>query len=188
MKLLKELNLKGMFFGIETLYLPTGRLIGKGFDPEKQIAMLQHIRQTYGNEIHTTGSFIAGLPGESVASIEKTQQRLLSREIPLHEIQFWPLSFDDKKFFYWQSSLSLNFEKFGYSHCEDSIPGYVGWKSAHMDWKKAHELVQDWINAWQSAKPKDIEQWYNNDGMGPPSSIVNHYKQQLFEYLKNVQS
>ena len=105
---LYEMGLRAAHFGIETLDLRAGRTIGKGFDPEKQVEMIRHIRSSYGNNMYMIGSFIVGLPGESMHSIVSTQQRILQDEIPLDDVQYWPLTFDKKDFFYWESTLSIN--------------------------------------------------------------------------------
>ena len=180
-----DIGIRGMFFGIETLHLPSGRLIGKGFKTEKLIEMAQHVRERYGNEIHTTGSFIVGLPGESVESVLNTQERVYSGELPLHDAQFWPLTFDNKKYFYWQSDLSINFEKFGYTQTEDSpSEERIGWKNDKMDWRQAHDIVAKWSARWLEKKQENmLPVWFNNENLGSASEIVKDYKQRVCEYL-----
>lgn len=58
-------GVRGMFFGIESMNPETSKLIGKGFTGDKLKTYLKEIRQTYP-ELHITGSFIVGLPKESI--------------------------------------------------------------------------------------------------------------------------
>lgn len=61
---------KGMFFGIESLNPETSKTIGKGFTGDKLKDYLKYIKDTYP-KLHITGSFIVGLPQETVEQSEE---------------------------------------------------------------------------------------------------------------------
>lgn len=191
---LYDIGIRAVFFGIETFHLPAGRVIGKGYDPEAQIQTLQHIRQTYGHDIHVTGSFIVGLPDESLDSIYTTQNRILSGEVPFHEVLFWPLTIQTEEFFYWSSKISVDWQKYGYQQIDD--PDYargntnsILWKNEHMDSYVAKDCVMQWTAKWNELNTVDgrrrYTRWYNNENLGTGNEIVAIYKQQVFDYLQS---
>lgn len=63
-------GVKGMHFGIESMTPETSRAIGKGFTGEKLKDYLRLIKQTYP-DLHLTGSFIVGLPNETIEQTER---------------------------------------------------------------------------------------------------------------------
>lgn len=60
-----KFGVRGMFLGIESLNPETSKLIGKGFTGDKLLNYLREIKQQYP-KLHLTGSYIIGLPKESV--------------------------------------------------------------------------------------------------------------------------
>ncbi len=111
--LLYEIGIRFMYFGIETFNEKTGRLIGKGGDRDKQIRMLELIRKKYP-DVRTHGSFIVGLPYESIDSIKQTIHLLTSGKIPLHSYGVKPLKIYDFNQRMWSSDFDINYEKYGY--------------------------------------------------------------------------
>ena len=79
-RLLKESGMIGAAFGIESLYKPTGRYIGKVTDKDRIVKSLELLRNEIGDEAIFTGLFIAGLPEESVDHMLQTYAWLNSIE------------------------------------------------------------------------------------------------------------
>jgi len=164
LKLLYEIGVRFFYFGIETLNERTGRIIGKGGSRAKQKQMLETIKKTYP-DVRTHGSFIVGLPEESVSSVVQTIDELSSGSIALDSYGVKPLKIYDHNNRMWSSDIDVNYEKYGYEIlCREGekisatdassgkvaltnlvdrdrhYPGYV-WKNQHMDLYKANELA-----------------------------------------------
>ena len=137
--ILYNIGVRGMYFGIETLDLTAGKIIGKGFDREKQIEMLHHIRKTYP-DIALHGSFIAGLPRESLESIKLTCYQLENGQIPLHSWMIRPLLINENTTsLNFNSDINVNYEKYGYESA-GVYSGYILWKNEHTSIFEAKDL------------------------------------------------
>lgn len=146
-----DIGVRAMYMGIETLDSKTGRLIGKGYDSGKQIDTINRIRNQYDNKILMHGSFIAGLPGESVSSIISTSDRILTGDIPLHTWRFQALKIW-KNANLWQSDFEKNYKKYGYVDQDEDVnfsirqPDHrpvINWKSDQMTFHECVELAND---------------------------------------------
>lgn len=141
---LYDIGLRGMFFGIETLNKRTGLIIGKGYDRSKQINTLQKIRHRYGNDILLHGSFILGLPEESVESMNLTFESLMNETIPLHSFQFNALQLykNDKVAF--NSEIGKNYTEYGYINSDpESTDIKVNWKNDYLNYQIASQMMTD---------------------------------------------
>jgi hypothetical protein len=150
--LLYRIGVRSMYFGIETLHQPTGRTIGKGFDRNKQIEMMQHMKSRYP-EISQHGSFIVGLPYEPVDSIQRTYEQIMSQHIPLDSWIFQELKIylpEDNAF---NSEITLTPEKFGYENLgiADSKGRYINWRNEHMDHDTAMRISREYMAASHQA-------------------------------------
>lgn len=151
---LYDIGLQSTYFGIETLNRKTGMIIGKGYDRAKQIEALCQIRNKYGNEIITHGSFIVGLPEESIESVQNTHDMLMSGGIPLHSFIFSGLGIYKSVASANMSDISKNYAQYGYEEIID--PNYktlnlVQWKSAYMTLVDANTLAKQFNTAGYSS-------------------------------------
>jgi radical SAM superfamily enzyme YgiQ (UPF0313 family) len=146
---LYEIGLRAFFFGIETTHPLAGKAIGKGFDFEKLNETIKYIRTTYP-DITMQGSFIIGLPHESIEHVVSTFNRLCSQDIPLHNWRFNPLTIKEPGATF-DSELSLDHKKYGYKKIDNVSDNHskvvfingettVNWENEHMDWNKAVDL------------------------------------------------
>lgn len=74
------MGVKAMFFGIESLKPESSKLIGKSFTGDKCIDYLKVIKQNYP-DLHITGSFIIGLPHESIEEAESNIDYLVEHKL-----------------------------------------------------------------------------------------------------------
>lgn len=154
-------GLTSAFFGIETLNPLAAKRIGKGGSRSRQIDMLNYIKDQWGDKVSLQGAFIFGLPGEDIASMQKTAQFLLSDSNPLDSWHVGPLVLkhnpekNSAEFF---SDIELNYEKYGYTKVgvsssagvSASSPNrdnsYVLWENEHTSFMEvrslAHSLMQ----------------------------------------------
>jgi Radical SAM superfamily len=112
-KILHDIGVRSMYFGIETLNEKTGRIVGKGFSRSRQIEMIQHIRVQYP-DISMHGSFILGLPEESLDSMWETHVSLTSQDIPLHSWISHGLHMYNTNQSTYVSEFEKNFAEYGY--------------------------------------------------------------------------
>jgi hypothetical protein len=195
---LVDMGFRGMFFGIETLNKKTGSIIGKGADPDKLIQTIIDMKQQYGDHIALNGSFICGLPGESKQSITSTMKKLLSREIPLDTVTFYPL-WIGRKSMTWNSAFNLDLTKFGYTEIDNdfskTIP-FVNWQSDIMSYQEAIKITTEFeqkfrqVGNYQNTTRMDFENTTfqllnsNPDNPGYRDFILN-YKKTLFDLLNS---
>lgn len=137
---LYNIGLRSLMFGIETLHPKAGRAIGKGYDFKKSVKTIEHIRKTYP-EITMHGSFIAGLPYESINHIKDTFSRLKSQDIPLHSWQYYPMIILEPDLMSFNSDISLNYQKYGFKKIGNITPRIINWESEYTSWKEVVELT-----------------------------------------------
>lgn len=141
-KKLYDIGVRGYYFGIETLNKEAGKIVGKGFDSKKQINTIRTIRQEYGNNVALHGSFIIGLPKESIASVTNTFDMLMDSTIPVHTFDFKALFIERTNMVAWQSEFSKNYEVYGYKDHGTVFNKFVKWENEHMTMNTAYELEQ----------------------------------------------
>jgi radical SAM superfamily enzyme YgiQ (UPF0313 family) len=148
---LYDIGVRGCYFGIETLNKETGKIVGKGHDRNKQIATIQDLRQAYGNDIALHGSFIIGLPKESIASVTNTFNQLMDNSIPLHTFDFKALFIERADKVAWTSEFGRNYATYGYEDRGDIFDKYVDWKNEHMTVHDALELERNFRKISQTS-------------------------------------
>lgn len=117
-----DAGLKAALFGIETLNAKTGSVIGKGGSREKLLETVKNIKNKYGDAVSLHGSFIFGLPHESMNSIKNTAELLLSDQNPLDTWRAFPLNIrpNDKSYAHgFLSDIDTNYKKYGYTDTGD---------------------------------------------------------------------
>lgn len=134
-------GLRACHFGIETLNKKTASLIGKGGDRDKMFDTVKYIKNKYGNSVSLNGTFIFGLPEESVESMKETGDALVSGESGLDSWYIHPLFIgtQQKKFL---SKIELNYSEYGYTLLEwdQSINAY-NWKNQHTCLNECSDLA-----------------------------------------------
>lgn len=189
---LYRMGLRSIFFGIETLNKKTGLLIGKGFDPDRSVALINSLKETYKENLHIHTSFICGLPEESLDSVNRTMERLLSREINADSYSFYPLGIAKSATHTWQSAFGLNMQQYGYYEDPDDTDTdkrLIPWKNKYMTFQQAKNHVEEFLqltNKSQRIKASPIQKKIN--GALPTEAEltrhINRYKKQLHNLLE----
>lgn len=145
---LVDAGFRAMWFGIETLNPRTASIIGKGGDREKLLGTVRHIKEKYNNKVSMHGSFVFGLPHESMESMQSTAEYLLSDKNPLDSWSGYPLNIRANNESITQAFLSdidTNYKKYGYEDIGASVVPNRSLYSAsrlgehgHMNWKNEH--------------------------------------------------
>lgn len=136
--LMVESGLKSIYFGLETFHHETGKIIGKGYNPEKLKLLLYKIKNKYPN-LSIVSSFIVGLPNEPISSIQRTIEWLATDDCPINHPILIPLNIKKSKHpEYGMSLFGLNPIKYGYLIDESG-----DWYSNIMTQKIANQIVFD---------------------------------------------
>lgn len=141
-----ESGLRAAFFGIETFDKTAGSIIGKGSGREKQIETLNYIRNKWGKTVLLKGSFIFGLPSESIESMQQTIDYCLSEECALDSfgfqaLQILPSNLVSLTATRWVSNIDLNPGKYGIRLLGTTANEInVEWESDTCSWKTALDL------------------------------------------------
>jgi len=144
-----DIGVRSVYFGIETMNDRTGRIVGKGHDRIKQIDTLKELRKRYGNTLMMHGSFIIGLPEESIDSVTNTFNLLMDETIPLHTFNFNALRILRNQTA-WPSEFELNYQKYGYVDQDPTLPLELDWSTTYMNRDQAIELDQKFNAAAQA--------------------------------------
>lgn len=208
---LYQIGVRSFYFGIETIDNTAGKLIGKGYDKEKLVNAIKQIRSSYP-DVLLHGSFIIGLPEETLESCQSTFDRIMSQDIPLHSFNFKGLQLysDDKVS--WNSELSIKYKDYGYEAIEEtSLTGRIdfNWKNQYTSRDEASSLAKKFNNeslqsdlfhipgqaVWGMMNfNKDYEELskvkYNNVDWGymynSKRQFTKDYKTKLFSILESV--
>ena len=152
--LLYDIGVRGFYFGIETLYMPAGKVIGKGYDRQKMIDAISYMRNKYP-DITMHGSFIVGLPGESIESSTDTFNKILSQDIPLHSVNFKGLQIFDLAKVSWSSEFSRDFAQYGYTQIPEvtTMPrANINWTSEITDRDSASATAKQFNAEWDASQ------------------------------------
>lgn len=161
---LLRMNVLGHFYGIESFNHASAKAVGKGMNSEKVKQGLIDARRYF--ESHTdlyrgTISLIVGLPYETVESLNQSKQWLIDHWQG-HSYNAYPLFIPGDKKRQHPSEISIDFEKYGYSHCDDVAvdPGYDDyiyhvpdkllngeylWKNENLDIFQARKITDEWV-------------------------------------------
>lgn len=113
LSLLKDLNFKGLFFGIESLNYASAKSIGKGLRPEECIETLYKIKDFFQSQVSITGGFIVGLPYETPETFSKWLEVIIQKDFPIDTIGFYALSITNST--HTDSEFNKNPTKYGYA-------------------------------------------------------------------------
>jgi hypothetical protein len=145
-KILHDIGVRSMYFGIETLNEKAGKIIGKGYNKSRQIDMIQTIRNQY-SDISMHGSFILGLPEESIDSVWETHNSLISQQIPLHSWMSNGLHMYNNDKSTYVSEFEKNFTKYGYVDIgTDNESNSRNWKNNFTNSEEVRVLAAKFTN------------------------------------------
>jgi L-rhamnose mutarotase len=152
-----ESGLRAAFFGIETLNPKVGAKIGKGGTRDKLFSTARYIKDKYGDRVNLHGSFIFGLPHESLDSMRESARFLLSNDNPLDSwmLQVCRINSQDINDAF-ASDMDVNYQKYGYINLDEVNQQETppGWESGNADggvtWKPVLLKGMNWKNEYTS--------------------------------------
>ena len=153
--LLGQMGLKACFFGLESLYDPAAKSIGKGMGIDKVLSTLQDAKDAWGEASSLHGSFIIGLPHETKSTADEWTNMLIEGQTPLDTISCNRLylipekvmrSKNTSKVFF--SDFELNKSMYGYEETSDG-----GWKNKYWTDKSANVYAKNVIDRFVENRP-----------------------------------
>lgn len=136
LKLLKDLNFNGHFFGIESLNYESAKSIGKGLRPEECIETLHKVRDAYRGDVSITAGFIIGLPYETPATFTKWSELIIQDDFPIDHFLFNPLILSLST--HTKSEFSKNPLQYGY----EAVGTSGHWKNSIWDTATCKMIAQ----------------------------------------------
>lgn len=184
--ILYDIGIREIFFGIETLDRKSGLAIGKGYNREKQIAMISQIKESYP-DIHLHGNFIIGTPYESEESIRRTLDALSSNEIKLDSVAVNPLSiYKMETPTIFTSSITKDYKKFGYREMTNKTHHkLVLWENDELNFFTAWELCKQFSQDYKTKGPKFGGYGVNSHEPSHHETFLTEYKKRLFDLIKD---
>jgi hypothetical protein len=154
-ELLGQMGLKACFFGIESLYDPSAKSIGKGLGRNKVLRTIENAKKEWGVDSTLHGSFIIGLPHETRETADEWTKLLIEGETALDTISCNKLALTSdhiiksghtSKIFF--SEFDLNKEKYGYKETPDG-----GWVNKHWTKNEANLYAEDVLKRFVERRP-----------------------------------
>lgn len=161
-QLAKDIGVREVYFGIETLNREAGKVIGKGMDPKRITDTLEECARVWGHDTWIMTGLICGLPKDTVEAFEKSCAYFDRPDRPVGHINTTPLriikhtEFTKHRF---NAAFELEAEKYGYEFPYEDVP----WRWIKKDgtdidtFEKATELAV----RWQEKLDKHID-FYRN--------------------------
>lgn len=150
-----ESGLRAALFGIESLNEETCKAIGKGMKRDRFISTLKYIRDHWGDETMLHGTFIVGLPHETVETATETLELLISEDCPLDSWHVFPfyLELISKRTTEFASRIAKDPESFGYYNIKpiENIE-YQYWENDHMNHNIADNLASTYLGRGENRK------------------------------------
>jgi hypothetical protein len=148
-----RMNLLGHFYGIESTNADTLRVIGKGMHPDRLLSGLIESKQyfeSHGRQIYRACvSLIAGLPYETMQSLEETKQWMLANwqgQQLLWNPLWIPEQTNSEQVL---SAFSIDPEKYGYTRYSGGVKrknnlllDIMPWQNPHMNQFQAEEFCR----------------------------------------------
>ena len=148
-QLIKDIGIREVYFGIETLNREAGKVIGKGIDPTRIIDTLEECAKVWGNDIVINTGLICGLPKDTIENFEKSCEYFNRPDRPVNHINTTPLriikNIEHTKYRF-NAAFELEAEKYGYEFPYNDVP----WRWVKKDgtdidtFEKATELAVKW--------------------------------------------
>lgn len=138
-KLLKDIGLETVFFGIESLNHASLKSIGKSISPNKIKDLLQMCNEQWKGEVSIHTNFIAGLPYETPDTLYKWLEWVESDDNPADSFGLSPLVIRNKAY---DSSIFSEFpEKYGYILSDE-----LGWQNDVWNFLEVKKIAEDFTN------------------------------------------
>jgi hypothetical protein len=149
---LLRMNLLGHFYGIESTNPETLRVVGKGMHPDRLLPGILEAKkyfETHGRQIYrATISLIAGLPHETIQSLENTKH-WVEANWKEQQLLWFPLWIPENINGQTLSEISIDPSKYGYTRYQGIVAednrlrvDLMPWQNQHMNQAQAAEFCR----------------------------------------------
>jgi len=137
--MLKEMGIKGAFFGVESLHDNARKSILKGFSTDRLLNIIDTVNKKW-NDVAITSSFIYGLPGDTPETIKSWTNDIIfnSKLFDRHDLIFQSLYILGKSATY-KSDFDEDMEKYNYRLVE----GKRGWVNDVTSFSEMFEYAKE---------------------------------------------
>lgn len=135
LELLKKINVRAWFLGVESLNYESAKAIGKGCPKEVIFETIRNAKEKFNGSLSVYGSFIAGLPHDSRETMDKWIAELVENKHLFDAFSFSPLELGTA------SVLSKNPELYGYT-IDKSADTANKWTNEHWSADETVEYVK----------------------------------------------
>jgi hypothetical protein len=148
-QLAKDIGIREVYFGIETLNREAGKVIGKGMDPKRITDTLEKCAEVWGHDVWIMTGLICGLPKDNIADFEKSCAYFDRPDRPVGHINTTPLRIikhTDFTKYRFNAAFEIEAEKYGYEFPYPDVP----WRWIKKDgtdidtFEKATEIAVKW--------------------------------------------
>lgn len=148
-QLAKDIGIREVYFGIETLNREAGKVIGKGMDPKRITDTLEECARVWGRDTWIMTGLICGLPKDTVEEFEKSCEYFNRADRPVGHINTTPLRIikhTDYTKHRFNAAFELEAEKYGYNFpYEDCLWRWTKDDGTDIDtYEKATDLAVKW--------------------------------------------
>ena len=183
--MLKEMGLRSVEFGVETMNKKTGKFIGKLGDRDKIIKYLEDLKTQWKDDVYMAAGFIIGLPHEDENSIRETMNWLYQKDNPLSGIQmnrYWyhipptlngthmeASKLKDAGFqltpsgWVYENISKIFSDPSAYGYDSTSMPTSQSWKNTYLTTEIAENLEQEFYQDSRARQKNSMSifQYYN---------------------------
>jgi radical SAM superfamily enzyme YgiQ (UPF0313 family) len=162
LEMMIESGARGLFFGIESFNSEVAKKAGKGVPSERVKEFLIEFKKKYYDRCFINASFISGLPGETIESLNETKKWLQDNDV-LDFLSFGPLMVD--KFHEKLDKITVDFadysrnpEAHGFKVIQYDPPY---WEHDTMNYNEACDMVVSITDDWKAKRTVFLtSSWY----------------------------
>lgn len=155
---LSRMRFLGQFYGIESTNIATVKSVGKGMNPDRLLSGILEARDYFtsvsNNQYRGTISLIAGLPHETIESLQKTMQWLIDNWQG-QAFLMTPMLIEPDDMYAGASEISLDWKKYGYKKREEPPSSKeamshfyqlgMNWENDFMNFDQAYTIADTFI-------------------------------------------
>ena len=145
--LMKNIGVRSIYFGIETLSKKTGSQIGKGMAASKILSTLEKCREEWGDSVWIMTGLICGLPYDTIEDFENSCRYFDRPDRPVDHINVTPLRIfkqEDYMKYRFNSEFEINADKYGYEWPHESVWRWIKNDTDIDSYDTACELAVKW--------------------------------------------
>lgn len=160
-QVLKDMNVLGHFYGIESFHWPTAKAIRKGLAPEKVKEGLLDVKSYFSetNRFRATISLIIGAPLEPMESLYNTKEWLLANWTD-QAVKASPLGIPNETKAHRHSTLSSTHKEYGYKEISmNTLRSRYGQNPDLEDILKSIEMRSRNTLVWENPEMDIVQAW-----------------------------